>query len=61
MLPKKRRSVILNLELSNSHVFLNEVANQFIYLFDLGKTIYNSFMLTLNTFEDVIQPLAVEM
>ena len=33
MLSKKRRSVILNLELSNCHVFLSEVANQFIYLF----------------------------
>ena len=67
ILSKKGRSVILNLEFNNCHVFLSKVANQFIHLFDFfiylfnfGKHFY-SFILTLNTFEDVTQPLVVEM
>ena len=52
---------------ANFHIFLSKVANQFVCLFiclfinlNLLKH-FHRFMLTLNTFEDAIQPLAVEM
>ena len=57
---KKERSVILNLELSKLPWFSQKCClfvYLFIYLFILVKHFY-SFMLTLNTFEDVIKPFS---
>ena len=60
--------------LSKWHVFLSKIANQFIYLLFINLFVFifllihlilvkhfYRFILTCNTFEDVILPLAVEM